>query len=202
MLYVDWLGLHINVYAQIVGFVGMIVLVWSYQLKKTGFLALSSAAMAIFLAESCILAADSDTFTGIVLNAAAIVRNLLMLFCLKKLRRELPVWAAVCLLAAAWAACAWKLGAWYTWLPPILQTVYTLCSVSKRDTVLKTGALILESGNLVYNASVGAYIGVFRQIILVIGVIAGLIGYLRARRKERSCDPSGAECVRTDIKQI
>ena len=52
MLYVDWLGLHINVYAQIVGFVGMIVLVWSYQLKKTGFLALSSAAMAIFLAES------------------------------------------------------------------------------------------------------------------------------------------------------
>lgn len=79
MVYVEIFGVTVNLYAQIVGTVGLVVIVWSYQLKKTAYLALSTLAMAIFLAESCLLYADADTFTGIVLNAAAIVRNLLML---------------------------------------------------------------------------------------------------------------------------
>ena len=85
MLYVELWGLRVNVYAQIAGFVGMAVLVWSYQLRRKGFFVVNTLAMAIFLLESCLLYADADTFTGIVLNAAAIVRNLLMLFCTVRL---------------------------------------------------------------------------------------------------------------------
>lgn len=186
MVYVLVFGVRVNLYAQIAGAAGMVALVWAYQLKKEGFLAVSSAAMALFLAESCLLYADADTFTSIVLNAAAIVRNLLMLLCLVRFRRELPVWAALCLLAAVWAACAFRLNAWYTWLPPVLQTIFTLCSVSKNYYCLKAGALVLEGGNLFYNASVGAYIGVLRQVILVAGVIGGMVGSaLRKRRQKR-----------------
>ena len=74
MIYVEIFGQQVNLYAQIVGFVGLVVIAWSYQLKKLGYLAVSTVAMAIFLAESCILYADSDTFTGIVLNAAAYIK--------------------------------------------------------------------------------------------------------------------------------
>ena len=186
MLYVEVFGVQVSLYAQIVGAVGMVILVWSYQLGKTKYLIVSSVAMAVFLAESCLLYADADTFTGIVLNAAAIVRNLLMLFWEKRFRRELPAWTAILLLAVVWAVCAPRLGAWYTYLPPVLQTVYTLCALPKNYFCLKAGALVLESGNLFYNASVGAYIGVLRQIVLVCSVIVSTAVYtVRLQKKKR-----------------
>lgn len=185
MLYIEIFGLSVNLYAQIAGTVGLVLIVWSYQLKKTAYLALSTVAMAVFLVESCLLYADADTFTGIVLNAAAIVRNLLMLLWRQKFGRELPAWIAVILLAAVWTVCAFRLGAWYTYLPPALQTVYTLCALSKNYFCLKTGALILESGNLFYNASVGAYIGILRQVVLVIGVVVSMISYALSLRRQR-----------------
>lgn len=188
MIYIQIFGVTVNLYAQIVGTAGLIVIVWAYQLKKTAFLSLSSAAMAIFLAESCILYADADTFTGIVLNAAAIVRNLLMLFFLRRYGREMPPWAAACLLVPVWAICAFRLTAWYTWLPPALQTVYTFCALSKNYFVLKGGALALEGGNLFYNASVGAYVGVVRQIVLVVGVVVSTVVYAAHRRPSRKAE--------------
>lgn len=197
MIYVRVFGVTVNLFAQIAGLAGLGLIVWAYQLRKKGFLILSTAAMLFFLAESCILYADADTFTGIVLNAAAIVRNLLMLLCLVRFRRELPVWATLCLLAAVWAACAFRLNAWYTWLPPVLQTVFTLCSVSKNYYCLKAGALALEGGNLFYNASVGAYVGVLRQVILVAGVVAGLVLYaLRQKRQKRADAAAGSAAPR------
>lgn len=190
MIYLEIFGVQVNLYAQIVGAVGMIVLVWSYQLKKKSYLVVSTAAMALFLVESVLLYADADTFTGTVLNAAAIVRNLLMLFWLVRFKRELPVWAALCLLAVVWAICAFRLGAWYTWLPPVLQTVYTLCALAKNYFCLKAGALVLEGGNLFYNASVGAYIGVVRQVVLVCGVVIGTISYAVRLRREKDAQPA------------
>ena len=55
MVYVEIFGVTVNLHAQIVGTVGLVVIVWSYQLKKTAYLVLSTLAMAIFLAESCLL---------------------------------------------------------------------------------------------------------------------------------------------------
>ena len=72
MIYIELFGIRMNLYAQIAGLIGLVLIVWSYQLRKTAFLALSGVAFVFFLAESCILAADSDTFTGIVLNAAGL----------------------------------------------------------------------------------------------------------------------------------
>lgn len=184
MLYVELWGLRVNVYAQIAGFVGMLVLIWSYQLRRKGFFVVNTLAMAIFLLESCLLYADADTFTGIVLNAAAIVRNLLVLFCSVRLGRDLPVWAAVLLLAAIWAICAFRLGVWYTWLPPVLQTIFTLCSVKKNYYLLKAGALVLEGGNFFYNLYVGAYIGVLRQVLILCGLIAGVAVHIHRLRAE------------------
>ena len=123
MVYVEIFGVTVNLYAQIVGTVGLVVIVWSYQLKKTAYLALSTLAMAIFLAESCLLYADADTdtFTGIVLNAAAIVRNLLMLLWRARFGRELPAPIALCLLAVVWGVCAFRLTAWYTSFRPLCR---------------------------------------------------------------------------------
>lgn len=194
MIYVEIFGVSVNLYAQIVGTVGLVLIVWSYQLQKTGYLILSTVAMAVFLIESCLLYADADTFTGIVLNAAAVVRNLLMLFWRKRFQKELPVWIAFCLLAVVWAICAFRLTAWYTYLPPVLQTIYTFCALSKNYFCLKGGALVLEGGNLFYNASVGAYTGVLRQIVLVIGVIFSTVSYALSLRckKQTSADQTDA----------
>lgn len=68
--------------------------------------------------------------------------------------------------------------------------MYTLCSLSKNYFVLKVGALVLESGNLFYNASVGAYIGILRQVVLVISVIVSTIAYASALRRQKSADIS------------
>lgn len=192
MIYVEIFGQQVNLYAQIVGFVGLVVIAWSYQLKKLGYLAVSTVAMAIFLAESCILYADSDTFTGIVLNAAAVVRNLLMILFLRRYGREMPAWVAVCLLVPVWIICVFGFGAWYTYLPPALQTVYIFCALSKNYYCLKGGALVLEGGNLFYNASVGAYVGILRQVVLVTSVIVSTIVYFVHSRRERAANAAEA----------
>ncbi len=195
MIYVRVFGVTVNLFAQIAGLAGLVLIVWAYQLRKKGFLILSTAAMLFFLAESCILYADADTFTGIVLNAAAIVRNLLMLLFLCRFRREMPPWAAVCLLLPVWAVCAFHVSAWYTWLPPLLQTVYTFCALSKNYFVLKGGAFVLESGNLFYHAAVGAYVGIVRQIMLVTSVVAGTIvlAVRQARAKKTARGGAGKQ---------
>ena len=185
-MYIGLFGLTVNLPAQIVGLIGLIMIAVSYQFAKVRYLVWSTAAMAFFLAESCILYADSDTVTGIVINATAIVRNIAMIFWALKKGRELPPVLAAAFLAPMWAVCAFYFGAWYTYLPPVLQTVYTFCAVSKNYFVLKTGALILESGIFFYNASVGAYIGAVRQIVLVTSVVASIVRAAAVSRKAKA----------------
>ena len=54
----------------------------------------------------------------------------------------------------------------------------------------EAGALVLEGGNLFYNASVGAYIGVVRQVVLVCGVVIGTISYAVRLRCEKNAQPA------------
>ena len=202
MIYIELFGIRMNLYAQIAGLIGLVLIVCSYQLRKTAFLALSGVAFVFFLAESCLLYADSDTFTGIVLNAAALVRNAIMFLFAVRFHRETPVWVAVCLLVPVWVLCAFHLGAWYTWLPPVLQTVYTFLALPRNYYCLKAGAFIIESGNLFYNAAVGAYAGVVRQVVLVVCVVVSTaVLFVRGRRARRAAakplcnaeEPCGAE---------
>ena len=67
-MYLQLFGLTVNLPAQIVGLIGLAVIAASYQFRKVKYLVWSTVAMALFLAESCILSADSDTVTGIVFD--------------------------------------------------------------------------------------------------------------------------------------
>ena len=200
MVYVEIFCVTVNLYAQIVGTVGLVVIVWSYQLKKTAYLALSTLAMAIFLAESCLLYADADTFTGIVLNAAAIVRNLLMLrwralrtrtarpdrplsSCRRLGRMRLSSHGMVHLPSARSADGVY----------PVFPLQKLLRSESRRP---RTG-----ERNLFYNASVGAYIGILRQVVLVISVIVSTIAYASALRRQKSADISAARRPAADCNE-
>lgn len=185
-MYLQLFGLTVNLPAQIVGLIGLAVIAVSYQFRKVKYLVWSTVAMELFLAESCILSADSDTVTGIVINATAIARNLAMIAWAVKKKAELPPWLAAAFLAPMWAVCAFYFGAWYTYLPPVLQTVYTFCAVSRNDFVFRSGALVLESGNFFYNASVGAYIGVVRQIVLVTSVVVSIAAAARDGKREKA----------------
>ena len=115
-----------------------------------------------------------------------------MILFLRRYGREMPAWVAVCLLVPVWIICAFGFGAWYTYLPPALQTVYTFCALSKNYYCLKGGALVLEGGNLFYNASVGAYVGILRQVVLVTSVIVSTIVYFVHSRRERAANAAEA----------
>ncbi len=170
------LGQEINVLAQIFGLFGLIFIVWSYQLKRSSFYIMQSVGYLFCLAEGAVCAA----FVGMVVTAASIIRNLLMIYWLKKYEKELPLFITLILLGVMVLGClpfyiTGNSVAWYDFIPVVSVSVATLTAIHKNYFVLKGGALAHECAYLFYQLNVGAYVGVIRQIILAVGIIISIV---------------------------
>lgn len=184
-MYIELFGFDVNVPAQICGLIGLVIILVSYQQKKLTFLWVQLIGYVFCLAESALCFG----WTNVVITFTAMMRNVLMLLFLVKRGKELPLAFTLLLLAAMWGGCvpffvtAFR---WYDLLPPTLITLSTLCAISSNYYVLKAGALTQEYCFIAYQASIGAYIGVVRQVVLGTGVLISIIRMAVCGKKSAS----------------
>lgn len=165
--YITLFGTRVNVLAQVAGFVGLLLILYSYLQEKFALLFLSGISYIFFIAEGFFLLPDSATLSNVIGNVVALFRNLAMLFCLVHYKRDMPAWGAIPFLVVFWLAAIPTFGPWYSYIPPITVSVYSLCAIQKNDYILKIGALIHETAFVIYHPVTGAYVGGVRQVILV-----------------------------------
>lgn len=173
--YITLFGTEVNVLSQIAGFLGFFLILYAYPQKKMKFLIISGVSYIIFMSEGFFLLGESNTLSNVVGNATSFLRNMTMIFCLIKYKKDLPTWASLPFLAIYWIGAIPTLNVWYSWIPPVATTVYTLCAIQKNYYVLKAGALFLEGIFLFYHFTTGAYVGGVRQLVLVVVITYSMI---------------------------
>lgn len=178
--YITVFGTEVNLLSQIAGFLGFFLIMFAYQQKKLTFLIISGVSYIVFMAEGFFLLGESNTLSNVVGNGTSFLRNMAMIFCLVKYKKDLPTWASLPFLAIYWIGAIPTLDVWYSYIPPIATTVYTLSAIQKNYYVLKAGALFLEGIFLIYHPITGAYVGGIRQAVLVVAISISIIRMYRA----------------------
>lgn len=173
----------VNIPAQICGLVGLVIILAAFQMKKRRLIVFQLIGYVFCLAEALFVGG----WIGAVVTLCAMVRNVLMIIYRSRYDRELPGWITAMVVAAMWLGSlpfyiAGVAGAWYDYFPPALVSLSTVCAVNKNFYVLKAGAFVHETGFIVYHASVGAYIGIIRQIILAVGIAVSVVRMIAADR--------------------
>ena len=73
---------------------------------------------------------------------------------------------------------------WDNYLPPAIVTMSTITQNNKKEIVVKIGALLHESGFLVYYLVNRVPFSSLRQVILVIACLIGIILLIKNRMKK------------------
>lgn len=194
MFDVEILGMTVNVPAQICGLIGLVIIVAAYQMNKRKLVIWQLAGYVFCLAEALFVLG----WIGVVVTAGAMVRNVFMIYYRYRHDSEVPQWVTTAMVALIWAGCipfyiTGIAGAWFDYFPPVLLTVSTVCAVNKNFYVLKAGAFVHESGYIVYHLSVGAYLGIVRQIVLSAGVVISVVRMILADKKsKKACEINNA----------
>ena len=194
-LYIDILGEPVNVYSQIAGFLGFFLILYAYPQKKFKFLVISGISYIIFMAEGFFLfTPENNTLSNVIGNATSFLRNMTIIYVYAKHNKDLPTWASFPFLAIYWIGALPTLGTWYTYIPPVATTVYTLSAIQKNYYILKAGALFLEGIFMFYHFKTGAYVGAIRQIVLVFVISYSMIRlYLEDKKKTADTQPTPTE---------
>jgi len=170
-------GMQINWLAQLFDLIGFLILIVAYQQSKKHFLIVSALSYIFFALESAsiLLIDGTNTYANIIGNACGISRNIIMLYFLTKKDKEMPLWIAIIILAVNITVNAFFFDEWYTYIPSLAMVLYTLLAINKNYYILKTGAAINEAMFMGYNFAVGGYVGVIREIILVIAILYSML---------------------------
>lgn len=176
-MHITIFGTSMNWLAQLFDIIGFIIIAVAYQQKKKAFLIVSVVSYVFFVLEalSILLIDGINTYANIIVTGFGIIRNLIMIIYAVKKDKEMPVWIALVILAGTWGLNIFFFGEWYTYIPCVAVTIYTLSAIQKNYYLLKVGAMINESAYIVYNLAVGGYAGVIREIILVMIIIFSVI---------------------------
>ncbi len=176
------LGLEVNVLAQVFGFFMMIFLIMSYQFKGEKLLVFMAIAYVFCLGEAITLHAVSN----IVCTSVSIIRNLVIVWYMRK-DKKVPTFITIVMLLPIVAVLIYSIVQlpWYECLPPIFVITFSILASTNNNAVIKIGSVFLESGYLVFDLFIGAYVGVIRQVIAVVAVIVGVIRYFKVRDKEK-----------------
>lgn len=186
-MYIELFGTSVNWVAQLLDLIGFVIILIAYQQSKEKLLFTSMFAYALFVAEACVLLIGGEnTVANIIISFVSIVRNVLMLIVLKKYNKELPSWVAIVLLVITAAFNIPFFKEWYSYLPIIFFSIYTLSAIQKNFYVLKIGAALLEGSFVVYNFVTGAYFGAVREAILVVSIIVSIILMLKKDKKKNA----------------
>ena len=195
-MYITLFGQSINWVAQVLDLAGAFILLFAYiQPKKLKFLSISIFAYFFFVAESAVItfsAPDSPRYADIIISSVAAIRNVIMIFYLKKKNTEMPLWFALVLLGLTWAAnipffipgLFIEELKWYFFMPCIFLTIFNLAAIQKNFYILKVAAILLEGSYILYNFITGAYIGAIREIIIVISIIVSIVAMIKKENKE------------------
>lgn len=197
-MYITLFGQSINWVAQVLDLAGAFILLFAYiQSKKLKFLSISIFAYFFFAAESVVItfsAPDSPRYADIIISSVAAIRNIIMIFYLKKKNTEMPLWFALVLLGLTWAAnipffipgLFIEELKWYFFMPCIFLTIFNLAAIQKNFYILKGAAILLEGSYILYNFITGAYIGAIREIVIVISIIISIISMIIKEKKEKT----------------
>lgn len=183
---VQILGVEVNLAAQAVGAVALVMIAFCYFGKnKRRYLIFATLAAVCFAAESLILGA----YSNVLCNGLTILRNIALLLLLRR-GKTLPKTVTV-LIAAAFLGFGVYYGIrgeWREILPPLFGIAVTYLTVQKNLGLLKIGSIFVEIGFLIFNFWIGAYVGVVRQIFVLTVCIIACITYYRQLKK-----PGGKE---------
>lgn len=187
-MHIEIFGEAINWPANLVGLFGTVFLLIAYLKKeKLQFTYWTFGAYLSFIGEAVILLVVDKTnvWANIFANILCVVRSIVLVKFLKQ-GKEMPVWIAIVICGVLWISSAFFFDAWYTYLPPLIVTIFTLSLLSSKFVVGKIGAIALEIGYLTYNFIVKSYVGAIREAVLLICVIISLFTYLLAQKKNSS----------------
>ncbi len=188
--YISLFGTPVNVLAQLAGLVALALSIYGYFKPKLQFFVVAAITSFCFSVEGFFLLAESNTLSNIVGNLIVTARNLLIVVLLAKYKKDPPAWLAVPVLAIYWGVLLLcfpeQLSAWYTYIPPVSVSVYSICAMQKNFYVVKTGALIWEATFLIYHPITGAYVGFVRQVLLVTIVIVSMVQMYRTDKQSRT----------------
>lgn len=183
---VEIFGMLVNIPAQVCGLAGLVFIIAAYQMDKRRLLVFQLIGYVFCLAEALLVSG----WIGTVTTFCAMIRNAIMILYRFRYDRELPQWITIALVAITWLGClpfyiTGVAGAWYDYFPPALLSFSTICAVNKNFYVLKFGAFVHEAGYIAYHSSVGAYIGIVRQVILAAGIIISVARMIIADKKAK-----------------
>lgn len=178
-MYFDLFGVHMNTLAQVFDLIGFIIIGIAFFQKKYGYIITCIVAYFMFIAESIVLLAMDGTnaWANIICTTTGIVRNVLMMFFLKKWNKEVPFWMAVVLMVITWCANIPFFEDWPTYISCVALTVCTFTAVNKNYYVLKAGAFFNEAIQIIYYIYIGGYFGAVREAILS-GIVLASVGVM------------------------
>lgn len=186
-MYIEIFGTNVNWVAQLLDLIGFAFILVAYQQKKEKLLLISMIAYAMFTAEAVVLLIGGEnTVANIIISFVSIVRNVLMIIVMRKYNKELPTWVAIVLLVITAGANIPFFKEWFSYLPIIFFSIYTISAIQKNFYILKVGAALLEGSFVVYNFVTGAYFGAVREAILVVSIIVSIILMIQKDKKAKN----------------
>ena len=163
--------------SQICGIIGFILICISYQFDRKRFLLISSFSFVFFALESgCAL-----LFANLIVSSMCLIRNILMFIYFVYKKEELPKYMLFILLGVMWLGELILMGITSSfdvfdyYLPPFISTFSSFTQNSKKYYIVKLGAIIHETGFLIYYIIYQLPFSILRQAILVISALVSLI---------------------------
>lgn len=163
--------------SQIAGLLGLITIGIAYLFEKKRFLAIATLAFVFFVIEQVC----AELYSNLIVSSVCLVRNLVMFILLAKFNKELPKYMVVAFIAIMWIgvilymAVSHTFDQWDNYLPPAIVTMSGITQNNKNEYVVKVGATLHETGFLVYYLVYMLPVSIFRQVILIVAAIIGLI---------------------------
>lgn len=163
--------------SQISGLIGLIIIFISYLFKKKKFLMIATFSFIFFIIEQ----AFALLYSNLIVSSICLIRNVLMLIFLIKKDKELPKYIIYSLIGVMWLciiiymAITDTFALFDNYLPPFIVTISTITQNFKNEFVVKIGALFHESGFLIYYSIYHLPLSIFRQAVLVLATLIGLI---------------------------
>ena len=180
--------------SQISGLIGLIVIGISYLFPKKKFLAIATIAFVFFIIEQFFL----SVYSNLIVSSVCFLRNLLMTIFMLKKNKELPKKILFSLLLIMWISEIIYMAISKTffvldnYLPPVIVTMSTFTQNSKNEYIVKIGVTLHETGFLIYYLIYKLPISIFRQIVLVVASLIGIIIFYKKTKQKNeeknSCD--------------
>lgn len=162
--------------SQICGLIGLIIICISYLFKKKTFLIIATFSFIFFILEQVF----AYLWSNLIVSSVCFIRNILMVYFLCKKNKELPKYMVFGLIGLMWVliilylAYSSSFDKWDNYLPPLIVTMSTITQNNKKELVVKIGALLHESGFLVYYMVYRLPFSILRQGILVFACLVGI----------------------------